>query len=152
VLVTRLVDGVGPWQIAPPALEDLLPCLAAGIARLHAAGFRHRDLKASNLLVRRSRPHLELVWIDLEGLTWRGTVELHLRARDLARLCTSFSSAEARTAGVRADAWPALVRFYLECALGRTPETEELEKLLTRTRAWSDRNIRRHLATDRPVK
>ena len=154
VLVTRHVDGVGPWELVSDLAvhERLLTCLAAGIARLHGAGFRHRDMKASNLLFTRAGTELELVWIDLDGLDWRGTVEFHLRARDLARLCTSFASAEARAAGVRADAWPALVGLYLERSLGRTPETEELERLLARTRAWSDRNIRRHLAADRPVR
>lgn len=154
VLVTRYVEGVGPWELVPDLAphERLLTCLAAGIARLHGAGFRNRDLKASNLLFSLDANEPELVWIDLDGLAWRGTVEPHLRARDLARLCTSFASAEARAAGVRADAWPALVRLYLECSLGRTPDEPELERLLTRTRAWSDRNIRRHLATDRPVR
>jgi tRNA A-37 threonylcarbamoyl transferase component Bud32 len=152
VLVTRLVAGAGAWELAREAHERLLACLADGIARLHRAGFRHRDLKASNLLFTGAGSALELVWTDLDGLAWRGTVEPHLRARDLARLCTSFASAEARAAGVRADAWPELVRLYLERALGRAPDGDELAQLLARTRAWSDRNIRRHLAADRPVR
>src|SRR5262245_26847683 len=151
-LVSRYVDGVGPWGLAPDARERLLVCLAEEIARLHAAGFRHRDMKASNVLLTRVDAELRLVWVDLDGLAWRGTVEPHVRARDLARLCTSFASAEARAAGVRADAWPELVRRYLSFALGRRPETHELEQLLARTRAWSERNIRRHLAEERPVR
>src|SRR5262245_7567949 len=153
-LVVRYVEGAGPWHLAPEVAtrERLLACLAEGIARLHAAGFRHRDMKASNVLLVRAGVELELVWVDLDGLAWRGTVEPHVRARDLARLCTSFASAEARAAGVRADAWPELVRRYLVFALGRPPEEDELEQLLARTRAWSERNIRRHLAADRPVR
>lgn len=153
VLVTRLVEGVGTWELARATARHvrMLACLAAGIARLHAAGYRHRDLKASNLLFQRAGDEAEPVWIDLEGVSFRGTVEPHLRARDLARLCTSFASAEARTAGIRADAWPALVRLYLEHALGRAPLAPEVDRFLARTRAWSDRNIRRHLAADRPV-
>jgi tRNA A-37 threonylcarbamoyl transferase component Bud32 len=153
VLVTRLVDGVGLWELVPDLAphERRLACLAAGIARLHGAGFRHRDLKASNLLFLCAEVEPELVWIDLDGVSFRGTVEPHLRVRDLARLCTSFASAEARTAGIRADAWPTLVRLYLERALGRAPLAAEVDRFLARTRAWSDRNIRRHLAADRPV-
>ncbi len=153
VLVTRYVEGVGPWELVPDLArqERLLAALAAAIARLHGAGFRHRDLKASNLLFLRTQGEPGLVWLDLDGVSFRGTVEPHLRARDLARLCTSFASAEARAAGVRADTWPALVRLYLEHSLGRAPLAPELDRLLARTRAWSDRNIRRHLATDRPV-
>lgn len=153
VLVTRHVEGHGPWELvsALGVHERLLTCLAEGLARLHGAGFRHRDLKASNLLFVHAQEAPELVWIDLDGLAWRGTVEPHLRARDLARLCTSFASAEARAAGVRADHWPALVSLYLQRSLGRMPREHELDRLLARTRTWSDRNIRRHLATHRPV-
>jgi|SRR5688572_21457907 len=152
-LVMRLVEGAGPWEVVAGRMSraELVTALAAGIARLHGAGFRHRDLKASNFLFATGGPRPELVWIDLDGLAWRGTVEPHVRARDLARLCTSFASCEARAAGVRADAWPELLRLYLEHALGREPAEEELEQLLVRTRSWSDRNIRRHLATQRPV-
>jgi len=154
VLVTRYVEGLGPWELMAglERRELLLELLAEGLARLHGAGFRHRDLKASNMLVRPARGEHELVWTDLDGLARRGTVEPHVRARDLARLCTSFASAEARAAGVRGDHWPALVRLYLERALACPPAEDELDRFLTRTRTWSDRNIRRHLATDRPVR
>ena len=152
VLVTRFVDGPGPWERVTDGetLQKRLACLAAGLARLHGAGLRHRDVKASNLLFAGTE-ELELVWVDLEGVSWRGTVEPRMRARDLARLCTSFASTEARAAGVRAEHWPTFVRLYLERSLGRPPAEEELCSFLARTRAWSDRNIRRHLAESRPV-
>ena len=148
VLVTRHVEGRAPWEFvrAGGALETLLECLARELARLHAAGFRHRDLKASNLLLAGALEAPELFWTDLDGLDACGTVEPRVRARDLSRLCASFASAEARAAGVRAGHWPQLVTRYLEHALGRAPKRVELEPLLTRTRAWSEKHIRRHLA------
>jgi tRNA A-37 threonylcarbamoyl transferase component Bud32 len=153
VLVTRYVEGCGPWEILSESgtPEALLAALAASLARLHAAGFRHRDLKASNLLLRRGAQGLEVVWTDLDGLRPVGTVEVRLRARDLARLGTSFESRAAREAGVRAGHWPELVRRYMQHALGRTPSAEEVGRVLEWTRRWSRRSIRRHLAEGKPV-
>jgi hypothetical protein len=137
----------------------LLATLADELARLHAAGFRHRDLKASNLLFHAGEAAAgsaaaapALVWTDLDGLRCRGTVESRLRARDLARLETSFASADARAAGVRADDWRTLVVRYLERSLGHPPSAVEVDRLLTRTRARSERHIRRHLARGQAVR
>ncbi len=153
VLVTRYVDGLGPWEFlrAGHGLEALLATLAGALARLHAAGFRHRDLKASNLLLETSGAAPTLVWTDLDGLRHVGTVEPRLRAHDLGRLGASFESAEARAAGVRAGHWPELVRRYLELALGRAPAPEELERLSARVRRRREQAVRRHLARGAPV-
>lgn len=152
VLVTRFVAGQGLFESWPEEsgperpIEQGIESLAHGIARLHAAGFRHRDLKASNLLLGPSDDGHELVWTDLDGLRRLGTVDARRRARDLARLATSFESLAARAAGVRAGHWPTLVRAYLECALGREPREEELAELLGWTKRWRERWVRRHLA------
>jgi len=147
VLVTRYVDGTGPWELAERrGVEPLLATLAAALARLHGAGFRHRDPKASNVLVRERDGEPEVVWTDLVGVQYLGTVEPRLRARDLGRLAASFESCEARTAGVRAGHWKELERRYLEIALGRKPEDEELEKLAASVARWRARAVRRHLA------
>jgi tRNA A-37 threonylcarbamoyl transferase component Bud32 len=148
VLLTRYVEGSGPWEYlrsGGPAAE-LCATLASALARLHAAGFRHRDLKASNLLL---APGPELFWTDLEGLRARGTLLRFERMRDLARLRMSFESAEARAAGVRADHWPALVRAYLEAS---GAAAGELGAYLARTRAWSERAMRRHLARGQAIR
>jgi tRNA A-37 threonylcarbamoyl transferase component Bud32 len=159
VLVTRHVEGSGPWELlarscptAPlPPLPPLMLALAAALARLHAAGFRHRDLKASNVLLTGAPDSPQVCWTDLDGLRHVGTAEPRLRARDLARLGTSFESAAARLAGVRAHHWPELVRAYLAAALGRAPAEDELGRLLRRTAVWRARWIRKHLAEGRPV-
>src|SRR5262245_5972173 len=51
VLVTRYVDGLGPWELLRRGGDPAALCraLATALARLHGAGFRHRDLKESNL-------------------------------------------------------------------------------------------------------
>lgn len=153
VLVTRYVDGLGPWEFlrAGHGLEVLLATLAEALARLHAAGFRHRDMKASNLLLQTSQGEPRLVWTDLDGLRPVGTVEPRLRAQDLGRLAASFESAEARAAGVRAGHWPELVGRYLALALGRAPGVEELEVLSARIRRRREQAVRRHLARGAPV-
>jgi tRNA A-37 threonylcarbamoyl transferase component Bud32 len=145
VLVTRYVEGLGPWELlrAGGALAGMLELLAAALARLHAAGFSHRDLKASNVLL--ANDASEVVWTDLDALRRVGTLGPRARARDLARLAASFESAEARAAGIRAQHWPALARRYLEHALLREPRSEEYELLLARTRRYCVRTVRRHL-------
>lgn len=157
LLVTRYVEGQGPWDwlAGGRAPAPLVEALARGLARLHAAGFRHRDLKASNLLLRAAAVDPggagEVVWTDLDGLRFLGTLPLFLRARDLARLAMSFESAVAREAGVRADHWPALLHAYLAAFHGAQPEPAAVEDLLARTRRWSARAIRRNLARGRPI-
>jgi tRNA A-37 threonylcarbamoyl transferase component Bud32 len=153
VLVTRYVDGLGPWEHLrrggdPAALSR---ALGRALASLHRAGFRHRDLKESNLLLRDGADGLEVVWTDLDGLRALGEVGFSVRTRDLARLSVSFESSAARQAGVRRDHWPALVGVYLAETLGREPTADEIGRTLARTRRWAERSIRRHLAHGRPV-
>jgi len=147
VLVTRHVEGPHPWDFLARggAPRTLALTLARELARLHAAGFRHRDLKASNLIVQGPTVAPSIVWTDLDGLALRARVGNRTRARDLARLSMSFESAAARTAGVRADLWPEVARAYLTATLKREPTAPELERLLTTTRRWRESAIRRHL-------
>ncbi|MBK9120835.1 MAG: hypothetical protein IPM18_14745 [Phycisphaerales bacterium] len=46
---------------------DLMVIVARELRRLHERGFRHRDCKASNLLVV-NEPELQICWIDLDGI------------------------------------------------------------------------------------
>jgi len=56
---------------------------AALLAKLHHEGFRHRDLKETNLVF---DPEDRLFLIDLEGLEFVGEISARRAARDLARL------------------------------------------------------------------
>ena len=156
-LVTRYVEAWTPWTYllrggASGRVHELEETLARTVARLHARGFRHRDLKAPNLLTR-SAPGggVEVLLVDLEGASRSAAITESIRVRDLARLCTSFESAAARLAGVHADSWPRVVRHYLKTALGRSPAEEEVGSFVQRTRSWSTRHIERNLVRGRPI-
>ena len=61
----------------------LIKSLAELIGKMHAEGFVHRDLKASNILVgSNGKPHL----IDLDGLSYLGKVSANAAASNLKRL------------------------------------------------------------------
>jgi tRNA A-37 threonylcarbamoyl transferase component Bud32 len=75
--------------------------LGRTIREMHDKRVAHRDLKASNLLMRfdpQSPENVQPVVIDLVGL-WpmRGSVSRRFRARDLARLTVSLLAARAAT-------------------------------------------------------
>jgi tRNA A-37 threonylcarbamoyl transferase component Bud32 len=62
---------------------SLIRCLAELIGKMHAEGFVHRDLKASNILVDSGgKPHL----IDLDGLSYLGKVSAYAAVSNLKRL------------------------------------------------------------------
>jgi tRNA A-37 threonylcarbamoyl transferase component Bud32 len=82
------------------------------LGRLHAAGFRHRDLKTGNILIAGdlARPAtVAAVLIDLDGVSRRRLLNRSLRLRDLSRLCVDFDRGlqQRPTAGAR------FVRAYL---------------------------------------
>lgn len=165
-LITRHVEASGPWRFLigerpdpdpaepadPATLDELLSVLAKAMARLHAAGFRHRDLKEPNLLVRRDEDgEPEVLWTDLESLARPRVISDATRCRDLARLAMSFASAHARRAGLRADAWPRFVDAYLRFARQREPDRDDVGRFLARTRRWSERRIERNVVKGRPI-
>jgi tRNA A-37 threonylcarbamoyl transferase component Bud32 len=61
-------------------------CLGRLIGTLHAHGFTHRDLKATNLLMRESAGRVEAFVIDLDGATRPWFISRRTRMTNLARL------------------------------------------------------------------
>lgn len=99
---------------AGPA-EEVLEAVADMLAKMHAAGFANRDLKAHNILVRRAKPGAgaQAYLVDLDGLRWKGRVSRRRRQKNLRRLRRSFL--EHAAAG--AAAWKVLERYYHRRAL-----------------------------------
>ncbi len=104
---------------------ELIGRVAGHLRRLHAAGFVHRDCKASNILVV-SHPQPALLWIDLDGVRpagWlarrrpaehclRALARLHVSLMDVPGLTRTdrvrFLRVYLRRYGVRADEWRTL--------------------------------------------
>jgi len=70
-----------------PRRHDLARAVGGLLARLHAAGLRHADLHARNILV---RPDGGLVFADAAALRPRGRLSARARARQLAQFAPFF--------------------------------------------------------------
>jgi tRNA A-37 threonylcarbamoyl transferase component Bud32 len=159
-LITRWIDGRGPWEDARAfgvptahgrANEALLHALADTLALLHGRGFRHRDLKASNLLVERTSGMPRVLVLDLDGLRRAGTPSApsnRTRARDLGRLRASFASRAAQAAGIAAGDWERFLARYGAAAALAPPSVTALEAATAR---WAARKIARNAAAGRPT-
>lgn len=75
-----------PCGNAPERRRKLMTDIARLVARMHAAGVFHRDLKSSNILIRADGAP---VIADLDGVRVKEKVRYRQRVRDLARLSTS---------------------------------------------------------------
>jgi tRNA A-37 threonylcarbamoyl transferase component Bud32 len=65
--------------------------VAGLIAKLHASGVCHRDLKANNILLETDKGKERLWLIDLDGARLKSDISDKDRIADLGRLLTSFS-------------------------------------------------------------
>ena len=134
-------------------MNRLVPALAATISQLHRAGFRQRDLKATNILVGK-RPDDELVVsiVDFEGMTqFPAPPSQRVRIRDLARLGVSLRAKALVRAGVERADWESLVAAYWREFEGRPPLPAELAAVLLSTDQWAQRKIRRNRRRRRPI-
>ena len=160
-LVTRFVRGTGPWETfaasGPPddveAADVVLRAVADSLATLHRAGFRHRDLKAPNLLFDESVEPAPRVWIlDLDGASrCPPPPPPPVTLRDLSRLCASFGSPSAAEAGVTPEHWRRFVELYLERMTGEPSDRSEVAHLVAETSRRALRKIHRNLRADRPL-
>ncbi len=71
--------------------RQVVALVARQLRALHAAGFAHRDCKASNLLVAPTAP-LHVLWIDWDGLRLRRSVRPADELRALERLHASVTA------------------------------------------------------------
>lgn len=155
VLVTRWLEATDPWAHLAAnggSLDALLTALAEALAELHGTGFRHRDLKAPNILVQASPAGApRIAWTDLDGLSRPAALGDATRLRDLSRLCTSFETGPAREAGVRAHHWPEFLARYDLGARGLGLGALDLARAAQVNRRWARRHVERNLARGRPL-
>ncbi len=147
-VVMPLLPGRVLWEglPAPPLRPALWRALARTLAELHRAGFRHRDLKAPNLLVEPGGRDIAL--LDLEGVQGPGpSAPRATRVRDLGRLRVSLESSAAEKFGIGPEDWKTLSEAYLrQAGPGFDPEAWERA-----TGRWARRKIQRNQRSDRPL-
>jgi hypothetical protein len=144
-LLTRFLRGADPLPVAMERLRGrtarrrgLLRALGGAIGALHAAGFDHRDLKHSNLMV---CPDRRIAFLDLEALRgpaplgWRRRVRALGVLESFARDLYGWLPARERLCFLRAyvDAQPELVSRERE--LARDGEREAARRVAR----WSAR-------------
>lgn len=153
----RWIDGLDPWRhVRAPrdserAREQLVEALARLVARMHAAKFRHRDLKAPNLIVARNARELAVSVVDLDGLASVRSISLAMRVRDLGRLCVSFGSASASAAGMAEADWKRCVELYVTAVDSLEQRALDRDLLVRRTRAWAAAHCRDLSARGREI-
>lgn len=96
-------------------LPHLARLLGIEIARMHAAGFSHRDLKEENLIVTGTGDAARAHFIDLDGVTRYRRVPMRRRVRDISRLFISVHVLNALR--------PADYRRFLEAYLSESGES-----------------------------
>ncbi len=113
------------------------------LRRLHAEGFAHRDLKASNLLVRwdgQRDTSPDIIMVDLDGVHRTGRVSVRQQFRGLMRLNVSLLECPAVT---HAGRLRMLLGYLRHPGIGRInfkPSWRVLQR-------WSGKKIRRQIAS-----
>jgi len=100
------------------AKRRVLRDTALQVRKLHDNGIRHRDLKATNILISRNVP-LKLWFADLDAIAVSDALSLSECSKDLARLNCSFLDRSVLSASERL--------YFLKTYLGRE-KREELKK------------------------
>lgn len=146
-LATRWVAQALPLRGALAAATTaqrgaITTALARDLARLHAAGFVHRDLYPRNLLVESAGPHFALVFLD----AWRGGARAQLRGAAWDLACLFLEG----TALWTFDEQALLLDEYLgaSAALGRAPTPARLMRAIERARQTLERRAARQRRDD----
>ena len=152
----RLNDFLNTWLAFPPRgdtplsvpeqrhlAQEVLWQLGRLLQRLHDSRFAHRDLKATNILVRWSPgTSPEIVLVDLDGLTHRRFLTARRRFQGLMRLNVSLLKCPAVN---RAGRLRMLMGYLRRLASGRVafkPYWRVLE-------AWSAKKLRQQIRSRR---
>lgn len=138
----------------PGSREDLWIAIARVVALLHRQGFRHRDLKAPNILVAGGGggdvPGVSL--LDLDGVSrTRTPAPLGLRRADLGRLAASARSEAALEAGVGEADVRQLNEAYLLAFEGRPGAPAEIDEWVAAARGHADRWVEHCRRLGRPL-
>jgi tRNA A-37 threonylcarbamoyl transferase component Bud32 len=91
-------------------LHETANCAGRLIGTLHAHGFAHRDLKATNLLVRERQGRIEVFVIDLDGASHPWFLTRRTRRTNLARLVIATQGVSEVTHALRRR----VLRAYLD--------------------------------------
>jgi tRNA A-37 threonylcarbamoyl transferase component Bud32 len=92
--MVRLGRGMDRYvrETPPSVWRPLIPFLAETLARMHATGVFHRDLKAGNVLIEAGGQGRRVVFLDLEAVRFPRRVSWGARVLNLAQLDASLPS------------------------------------------------------------
>jgi len=111
-----------------------LGCLARQLRRMHDRGVRHGDLKAKNILVQTDGIKISGIrFVDLDAVKISGSLTLHDRCRDLARLNCAFLN----TALVSKPQRLCFLKAYV-----KTEDRSMLNKMWGRINSLTEKKVR----------
>ncbi len=113
----RRTVAVEPSRGRKAVLRETAERIGQLVGTLHARGFAHRDLKATNLLVREEADRIQVFVIDLDGASKPWFLTRGTRMNNLARLVAATSDSPGMSHSLRRRALTA----YLASAGDATP-------------------------------
>lgn len=146
-VVNRFVDGVNPWSLLQDAAvaDTMLGAIGQQLARWHAAGLRHRDLKGPNILYQMTARRV--LFLDLAGVhEYHELPPLRVRAQDLGRLQSG-----AMSGGLTHEQWQLLLCSYLRELRARGHHVLDLQGFCDEIQRFVHNKLRRYRRLNRPV-
>lgn len=107
--------------------RQLIKELASTLARMHSEGIFHRDLKATNLMVRKTQHEQEILFLDLEDISFGKRVPKNKVLLNLAQLDASMPESVGSLTRLK------FLRTYLDKQYSK----EEIRKLIQEVRRLS---------------